>query len=451
MRNDLTENLDVSTLDLYQNGRRMGKITRKPDTYGVDRLSLHYDRDYLAWEGATPISLSLPLQEAPHNRKRVKDFLSNLLPESMPYRESLAECFGFEWPDPFSLIACLGRRAAGAVVFVPEGEDPGPEGAVTGKPVPDEEIESVLANLEDRPLGVDREFPLALAGAQRKTALLRVDGEWRRPTGYTPTTHILKPQIGRLMGTTFPDSVENEFLCQALTPAFGLATAPTEIGDFGDRRAIVVERFDREWTDDGRLLRVPHEDFLQAIGNSVFYKYEWDGGPGLTRMLDLLRGSVSADEDRRTFLKAQVVFWLLAAIDGHPKNYCLRLLPGGEYRLAPLFDIVSFQWTIHRGVFDADRVPLSFEVGTTEPTNAIGKITPHHFVESGEAAGIPPAVTREILTELVETRGEAFDHLRARLPDDFPPEVSDPILAAASKRLDETAQYLAGSRTRSGP
>ena len=442
MRKALSRDPGIPALDLYHHGRRLGKIARGRDKYRVPRLSLHYDRDYLAWEGATPISLSLPLQEAPHDGERVGDFLSNLLPESMPYRESLAECFGFEWADPFSLIACLGRRAAGAVVFVPEGEDPGPEGAVSGKPVPDEEIESVLANLEERPLGVDRDFPLALAGAQRKTALLRVDGEWRRPAGCTPTTHILKPQIGRLMGATFPDSVENEFLCQALTPAFGLATAPTEIGEFGDQRAIVVERFDREWTDDGKLLRVPHEDFLQAIGNSVFCKYEGDGGPNLTRMFELLRGSVSADEDRRVFLKAQVVFWLLAAIDGHPKNYCLRLLPGGEYRLAPFFDIVSFQWTIHREVFGADELGMSFTVGTTEPTRAVGEITPRHFVESGEAAGIPAASTREILSELVETRGEAFDRARARLPDDFPPEVSEPILDAAGERLDETARYL---------
>lgn len=445
MCKNLPEDLGVPALDLYQNDKRVGKIVRDPENdREVKRLSLHYDRDYLAWEGATPISLSLPLQEKPHDGRRVYDFLDNLTPESEPYRSRLAECFGFWETRPFPLIASLGRRAAGAVVFVPEGEDPEPEGAVTGEPVSDEEIESVLANLEERPLGVNREFPLTLAGAQRKTALLRVDGEWRRPTGYTPTTHILKPQIGRLMGTTFRDSVENEFLCQALTPAFGLSTAPTEIGDFGDRRAIVVERFDREWTDDGRLLRVPHEDCLQAIGNSVFSKYETDGGPNLTRMLDLLRGSVSADEDRRTFLKAQVVFWLLAAIDGHPKNYCLRLLPGGEYRLAPLFDIVSFQWTIHREVFDADELPLSFKVGTTEPTRAVGKITPRHFIESGEAAGIPAAVTREILTELVETRGEAFDRTRARLPADFPSTVSEPIFDAASERLDETARYLTG-------
>lgn len=445
MCKNLPEDLGVPALDLYQNDKRVGKIVRDPENdREVKRLSLHYDRDYLAWEGATPISLSLPLQEKPHDGRRVYNFLDNLTPESEPYRGRLAECFGFWETRPFPLIASLGRRAAGAVVFVPEGEDPEPEGAVSGEPVSDEEIESVLANLEERPLGVNREFPLTLAGAQRKTALLRVDGEWRRPTGYTPTTHILKPQIGRLMGTTFRDSVENEFLCQALTPAFGLSTAPTEIGDFGERRAIVVERFDREWTDDGRLLRVPHEDCLQAIGNSVFSKYETDGGPNLTRMLDLLRGSVSADEDRRTFLKAQVVFWLLAAIDGHPKNYCLRLLPGGEYRLAPLFDIVSFQWTIHREVFGADRLPLSFTVGTTEPTRAVGKITPRHFVESGEAAGIPAAVTREILTELVETRGDAFDRTRARLPADFPPKVSEPIFAAASERLDETARYLTG-------
>ena len=44
------------------------------------------------------------------------------------------------------------------------------------------------------------EFRISLAGAQEKTALLLWNGHWHVPHGTTPTTHILKPQIGRLPG-----------------------------------------------------------------------------------------------------------------------------------------------------------------------------------------------------------------------------------------------------------
>ena len=33
------------------------------------------------------------------------------------------------------------------------------------------------------------------------------------------------------------------------------------------------------------------------------------------------------------FLKAQIVFWLLGATDGHAKNFSVFLLPGGRFRM----------------------------------------------------------------------------------------------------------------------
>ncbi len=41
------------------------------------------------------------------------------------------------------------------------------------------------------------------------------------------------------------------------------------------------------------------------------------------------------------FYRAQVLFWLLAAIDGHAKNFSVFIEPNGKYRLTPLYDILS--------------------------------------------------------------------------------------------------------------
>ena len=139
---------------------------------------------------------------------------------------------------------------------------------LTGETVSPEEIESTLNDLDARPLGIrkDRDFRLSIAGAQEKTALLFHEGQWYEPSGSTPTTHIIKPQIGMLPnGMDLSNSVENEYLCLKLLEAFGLKVAKAEIAMFGEKKALVVERFDRRWTKDGRLIRLPQEDMCQAL------------------------------------------------------------------------------------------------------------------------------------------------------------------------------------------
>ena len=394
------------TLRLFENGRRLGTLTRTPSG-----LTLGYDTEWLAWKGATPVSLSLPLDPAGHRGAPVFRFLDNLLPDSEGVRARLAARVDAPDTHPYTLLAHIGRCSAGALTFVPEGEDPGPPGAVLGEPVSEAQVASLISELDRRPLGVGPRFRISLAGAQRKTALLLSDGVWQLPRGFTPTTHILKPQIGSLIGVDFSRSVENEFLCLSLASAFGLDVAPARIADFGEVRVLVVERFDRRWADDGRLLRVPHEDLAQALGVPSGRKYEMDGGPGMIRLLKLLEGSVVPEADRRSFLRAQIVFWLLAAIDGHAKNYSLRLLPGSRFRLAPLYDIVSVQPALASGELPADEAMMSLAVGDPG-LRMVERIEPRHFVETAKAAGVPARVLRSLFSELIEIRASAFEAVR---------------------------------------
>ena len=101
-----------------------------------------------------------------------------------------------------------------------------------------------------------------------------MNGQWFKPAGATATTHILKPQIGQLPnGVDLSNSVENEYFCLKLLASFGVPTAVAEIADFGGRKTLVVQRFDRRWTKDGRLLRLPQEDIRQALGVPPTRKY----------------------------------------------------------------------------------------------------------------------------------------------------------------------------------
>ena len=54
-----------------------------------------------------------------------------------------------------------------------------------------------------------------------------------KPRGTTPTTHILKTQIGTLPnGMDLSNSVENEYYCLKLLNAFGLRVNAAEIKTF---------------------------------------------------------------------------------------------------------------------------------------------------------------------------------------------------------------------------
>ena len=258
----------------------------------------------------------------------------NLLPDNIDIRRKLAQRTHAEGEDAFSLLGAVGRDCVGALQFLPEGNEPGEAGTIDARKASDDEIAAILGNLASSPLGVgeDEEFRISLAGVRRKkTALLRWKNKWHIPHGTTATTHILKPEIGkREDGIDLSLSVENEYLCMQLVAALGLPTAQTEMANFGKKKVLVVERFDRIWTKDKRLLRQPQEDCCQALSVPPARKYQNQGGPGLANLIGLFEGSDDPSRDQKLIMKANIVFWLLAATDGHAKNFSLFLHPGSR-------------------------------------------------------------------------------------------------------------------------
>ncbi|MGF6484426.1 serine/threonine protein kinase HipA of HipAB toxin-antitoxin module [Paraburkholderia sp. JPY419] len=287
-----------------------------------------------------------------HKGPRVLNYFDNLLPDSDAIRKRIAQRYRTETLDAFDLLRAIGRDCVGAVQLL--GEDDAPVGVqrIEGTPLSDDDIEALLAQTVGKPtLGAPDEpddFRISLAGAQEKTALLWHDGQWQRPHGATPTTHIFKLPLG-LVGNRLADlstSVENEWLCMRILREFGLPVANTEVLSFGQQRVLAVERFDRQMHSSGSwLLRLPQEDFCQVYGVPSHRKYENEGGPGVLDLARILQQSVDARQDLETLLASQILFWMLAAPDGHAKNFSIRLLAGGQYRLTPLYDVMSI-WPV---------------------------------------------------------------------------------------------------------
>jgi serine/threonine-protein kinase HipA len=421
-------------LDVFLNGRLVGRLTRQ--TGGA--IDFLYHESWLAWENALPVSLSLPLREDRYTGRAVTAVFDNLLPDNDEIRHRLAARVRAEGNDAYSLLAAIGRDCVGALQFLPDGAKPGRVGGVEGRPLADEEIARILGDLNRTPLGVtgEGEFRISIAGAQEKTALLLWNGQWNIPHGSTATTHILKPQIGKRSDIDLSQSVENEHLCMRLTAALGLPTARTEIAEFGGKQVLIVERFDRRWTGDHRLLRLPQEDCCQALSVPPTLKYQSVGGPGMIDILQLLKGSDDPEHDRKAFLKAQIVFWLLGATDGHAKNFSIYLSPGGRFRMTPLYDVMSAQPSVDAGQMRHNKMKLALAVGKSRHY-IIDTIMPRHFIQTGEAAGIPVGLTQGIMSELLAQAPIALEQTWQGLPPSFPKNISNAIRNGVLHRLGQ--------------
>jgi serine/threonine-protein kinase HipA len=420
-------------LNVFLNSRLVGQLRR--DISGA--ISFQYDLSWLEWEFVLPISLSLPLREQAYSGASVIAVFDNLLPDNDHLRRQIAARAHAEGTDAYSLLGAIGHDCVGALQFLPTDVEPGPAGAVEGDPISDDGITSIIKNLATTPLGIteDESFRISIAGAQEKTALLYRDGEWYKPRGTTATSHIFKPSIGQLPnGVDLRNSVENEYFCLKTIAALGIEAAKPQMMTFAGKSVLVVERFDRRWTQTGRLLRLPQEDCCQALSISPTRKYQSDGGPGIVQILQLLRGSDDPLADQRSFLKANIVFWLMGATDGHAKNFSVFLRPGGRFRLAPLYDVISAQPSVDSKQILWKHFRLAMSFGTN-PHYAIRQVAPRHFFQTAIRAGIGKDVVPSIVEELCSDVPKAIDRLNADLPAGFPGETADSISNGMKRRL----------------
>lgn len=374
----------------------------------------------------------MPLSERIWQGERVANFFDGLLPDDRRTRARIASREQTESAGTFELLSVIGRDCAGSLCFVPEGLDPGDPDIMKYRAVSHEEITKRLASLETAPLGLqpnDVDFRISIAGVQEKTAFLLVDGQWQLPLGSTPTSHIFKPVIKeKPSGADLSDVSWNEWLCLVLCRGLGIDSANSQVMIFDDKPVIVVERFDRIWRDQV-LYRVHQEDICQALSIPPMRKYQSDGGPSILNVLEFLNGAIESRRERMKFMKAQIVFWLLAAIDGHAKNFSVFLTPEG-YGLTPIYDVMSAEPYPEL----SHKIKLVMAVGDSQDYR-LTRIRPEHFYETGRKGGLSKDDLDEIFSQLEERLDDAIAEagdLAAKCG--MPQETSEPILEGIKER-----------------
>lgn len=312
-------------------GQPVGHLSIAPggDSRIPEDWAFEYLPTYVAANGV-PLSVSLPLREAPHLGAVARNWFANLLPEGS-VRDEIARRLRIAGTDSFALLAAIGGECAGAVSVVPDGS------------ATDDVLVDPTTSLEEALAGVGEgnwallggPMRLSLAGAQDKLAVVRDESGLRLPQAGEPSTHIIKPDSPRLRGLC-----DLEFLGLSLASGLGLPVVKAEMVTIAGTRAVLVERYDRV-QQPGQIERLHQEDFCQALGFPPELKYQAQGGPTLGRCASLIRDQLGLGPAAlRAFLDWVIYAALIGNADAHGKNLGLLRSPAGRLQMAPYYDLV---------------------------------------------------------------------------------------------------------------
>jgi serine/threonine-protein kinase HipA len=402
-------------LDVYMDGVRIGLVSMTE----AGALGFSYDDAYREHVGATPLSLSMPLQVKQHPNRAVLPFLQGLLPDNALALDSMASFYHVSPSSPFALLENMGHDVAGALQIVKPGESS--EDAEADRrlvePLSPAGLEKLLRDtisVYEQGAPVRTVQRMSLAGAQAKVALAKTaDGTWGMPARGVPSTHIFKPQL--TADEAFPDVDVVEYFCQKVAREVGLRSADTQLwqSDDGSVGAIISRRYDRKLKEDGTYSRLHQEDLCQAMSIPPAKKYQRDdGGPGIGRVGQLLKtrlNPVDAKNVASDFLAAVTLNAALMNTDAHAKNYSL-MLSGNSVTLAPLYDVLSIA-----AFLPEDTHPLfSMRLGKTFD---LEHVFPETIAGEGTRLGLDRVASGEIVHRVLSETVKALPNVARQCSD----------------------------------
>lgn len=380
---------------------RAGVIETLPGT--GERFT--YSDSWLNSEQSYPLSLSLPLQEAPFSSREMRPYFEGLLPEGFA-RNYIAKQLHITPHAYIKILSQIGGECIGAVSFQNKHEPI--ESYYCA--LEDDYFEKLASSANSVSTETSRSSRFSLAGAQAKVSLYQDEmGTWHKPCGGAPSTHIIKPT-----NHFYADSSINETICLLAAHRCGLNVPQVSIIDTSTPM-ISVERFDRIFNENcvqlnglPRPHRLHQEDLCQALGIFPEHKYEEGGKHYLAQVVKTLRSNSSQAIDDLIALWDLVVFnYLIGNCDNHLKNIALiRNADWSKLNLTPFYDILCTT------AYENLTKDMSMSIGGTR---SIDHISRPSFEREAQALMLPHGLTMDRLdflaNSILDAIQDASEHL----------------------------------------
>lgn len=145
---------------------------------------------------------------------------------------------------------------------------------------------------------------------------------------------------------------------------------------------------------------------------------------------------------------------MLAATDGHAKNFSIFHLPGSRFRATPLYDVLSAHPILGTGAnhIAPQRAKLAMAVRGTQNHYLIEQVQRRHWTSQARQLGLGAAAERIVADVLAPAKGVVAS-VYEQLPEGFPTDLADAILQgllgqhACLERMEPGARtHLLGPR-----
>jgi serine/threonine-protein kinase HipA len=368
--------------DVYKAGRLAAKLRRR-----AGLIEFSYLPEYLG--DGTPVATTLPLTDQPRVTAAgaVPPFFAGLLPEGRRLT-NLRRAVKTSADDELTLLLAVGRDPIGDVQVVPEGEAPSAAEAVIS-------VEGSFENVRFADLLAEAGIvdPVALPGVQDKVSARVIS----MPLGRASNRYILK-----INPPEYPHVVENEAYFLGVAERMKMpVTEAAVVHDADGRPGLLVTRFDRIGGADGVTVPLACEDACQLLDRWPADKYQVTSEEVVDVIGDRCAASLLA---RREVLRQLCFAWVTGNGDVQAKNLSILQQPGGEWRLAPAYDLPA---TVPYG-------DKSLALPLRGKTTGLSR---RRFLEFAAAIGLPaPAAIRVIDEVLTGTESVIADLEAGVLP-----------------------------------
>lgn len=157
--------------------------------------------------------------------------------------------------------------------------------------------------------------------------------------------------------------------------------------------------------------------------------------------MTMLLGSQKAIDDREMFFKSQILFWMLAAIDGHGKNFSIFIESGTSFRLTPLYDVLSaFPIFQSRGI-ETKKAKMAMALQGKNKQYHFSMIQPRHFISTATQVGFSPKMATQLMLDMTEKTDAVITAILPQLSEDFPEHISKAIFAGLLKQADKIKRW----------
>lgn len=405
----------------------IGRVAR--DDHGA--MVFVYADGWLLNSNAHPISLSLPLTDAPFDDILTRSFFNNLLQENDQLDSVLARN-GLDRKDVVGILEHIGADCAGAISCLPVGAPPvkKPGNLKTDYDLlTDENLQELVTRLaQGKSLPEELCDPSPVAGFRRKISIAAApDGSYMTPKHGmgVPTTHILK-----IPDPDHRGEAEHEAFAAELALQSGINAAFCKDGKIANQDVLLIQRFDRLIGDDGSVMRLHQEDFAQAAGLPAELKYQRRGNedrrfdaPMIGQILSACAMPARARED---FLQITLFNLLIGNNDNHAKNHALLYKAGNLPILAPFYDLVPVQMV---GGFTDE---FAFNIGDASKPD---ELTSKNLETFCREIGIPESGASKLMRKIATKTILAVEQASTNIPANMRP--LDNLIGEQAEQLNE--------------